>query len=107
MPNYRFHPTLRPGSKQLVMLIATIAISWKSSEHKHLIPLVILPHFKPAAVLSPSLQSLLQHLLEMPHPWTSTQTADMLKLRHATTVISRDTLLLIAQNLAKNVFIPT
>ena len=107
MPSHRFHPTLRPGRKQLVKLIATIAASWKSSEHKHLIPLVVLPHFKPAAVLSPSLQSLLQHLLEMPHPWTPTQTADMLKLGHATTVISRDTLLLIALNLTENVFVPT
>ena len=33
--------------------------------------------------------------------------ADMLKLKHATTVISRDTLLLVALNLAKNVFLPT
>ena len=107
MPNHRVHPTLRPGRKQLVKLIATIATSWKSSEHMHLIPLVVLPHFKLAAVLLPSLQSLLQHLLEMPHPWTSTQTADMLKLRHATTVISRDTLLLIALNLTKNMFVPT
>ena len=64
--------TLRPGRKQLVKLIATIAASWKSSKHKHLIPLVILPHFKPIAALLPSLQSLLQHLLEMPHPWTLT-----------------------------------
>ena len=107
MPNHQFHPTLRPGRKQLVKLIATITASWKSSEHKHLIPLVILPHFKLTAVLSPSLQSFLQHILEMPHPWTLTQTADVLKLRHATTVISRDTLLLIALNLTENVFVPT
>ena len=107
MPNHQFHPTIRHGSKQLVKLIATITTSWKSSKNKHLIALVVLPHFKLTAVLSPSLQSLLQHLLEMPHPWTLTQTPNMLKLRHATTVISRDTLLLIALNLTENVFVPT
>ena len=82
-------------------------LSRPNHKHKHLIPLVVLPHFKLTAVLSPSLQSFLQHLLEMPHPWTSTQTANVLKLGHATTVISRDTLLLIALNLTENVFAPT
>ena len=109
MPNHQFHPTFSQAWKETACQIdcnhcCLLEVKRAQAPHPSGCPTPLQTCSSP---LLPSLQSLFQHLLEMPHPWTSTQTADVLKLGHATTVISRDTLFLIALNLARNVFVPT